>query len=191
MLNRTSTIRPAERADADRLAQLINYAGEGLPLHYWGTLAAAGEDPWLIGRERAARDTGAFSWRHATVAESGGEVAACLVTYVIDAPPPQPDYSAMPSMFVPIQQLEDMAAGSQYVSVLAARPQFRGMGLGTALLDLAEREAEGRLLSLVVADNNTGAMRLYERHGYRRNATRPMVKDGWRSAGENWVLMLK
>lgn len=191
MLDKTHTIRPARKSDADHLARFVNFAGEGLPCHFWQTLAADGEDPWSIGRERAARENSAFSWRHATIAEIGGRVAAGMVTYEIEQPEAQPDYSAMPAMFVPIQQLEDMVPGSWYVSVLAAYPQARGIGAGSQLLALAEKEAAGRPMSLIVADNNAGAIRLYERFGFLRHASRPMVKDGWQSAGENWILMLK
>ena len=33
-------------------------------------------DPWAYGRERAARETGSFTYRNAWLAEAGGEVAA-------------------------------------------------------------------------------------------------------------------
>ena len=77
----------------------------------------------------------------------------------------------MPAMFVPLQELENLAPGSWYVNVLAVQPQFRGRGLGTQLLDLADAIAaahRSRGLSVIVADANTGARRLYERCGYAR-----------------------
>lgn len=191
MLERNSTLRAATRNDAAHLARLIDIAGEGLPFYFWQRAAADGEDPWAFGRRRAERDAGAFSWRNATIAETGSEIAAALVTYVIDPPAPVPDYADLPPMFVPLQQLEDMAGGTQYIHVLAAYPQSRGRGLGTRLLGEAERIAGGRPMSLIAADNNTNAIRLYERVGYRRHAARPMVKEDWQSDGENWILMLK
>ena len=45
--------------------------------------------------------------------------------------------------------------------------------------------------SLIVSDANRGARRLYERLGYEEVASRPMVKEQWRSDGENWVLMIR
>ena len=76
------------------------------------------------------------------------------------------------------------------MNVLAAYPDHRGRGFGTALLGLADRLAECaacRGTSIIVADTNTGARRLYERSGYGEIARRPMVKDGWTGPGEFWV----
>ena len=81
-----STFRPAAKADASALAVLVDIAGEGLPAYLWSTLKAPGQSILEVGRERAARETGGFSYRNAIVAEVGGEVAACLVGYRLDDP---------------------------------------------------------------------------------------------------------
>jgi ribosomal protein S18 acetylase RimI-like enzyme len=80
------------------------------------------------------------------------------------------------------------------VNVLAAYPQHRGNGYGTALLGLAEelaRETLRRGMSIIVADTNVGARRLYERYGYREVASRRMVKEGWVHPGTSFVLLTK
>lgn len=80
------------------------------------------------------------------------------------------------------------------MNVLEVLPQFRGQGLGTALLSLADetgRTLGKRGMSVIVSDVNRGASRLYERCGYRTAATRPIVKEGWINEGENWVLLTK
>jgi hypothetical protein len=46
-------------------------------------------------------------------------------------------------------------------------------------------------MSVIVADNNVGARRLYERVGYRQIADRSMVKERWESPGSKWVLLTK
>jgi hypothetical protein len=46
-------------------------------------------------------------------------------------------------------------------------------------------------MSIIVADTNTGARRLYERCGYREVARRRMVKDGWQHPGSDFVLLTK
>ena len=38
---------------------------------------------------------------------------------------------------------------------------------------------------------NAGARRLYERTGYTETARRPIVKDGWDCASDEWVLLVK
>ena len=47
--------RRAAIEDAPILAELVNYAGDGLPLHLWSKMAAPGESAWDVGRRRAAR----------------------------------------------------------------------------------------------------------------------------------------
>jgi len=193
MATEAIAFRPARIDDAAILAELVNHAGEGLPLYLWGGMAAPGETAWEVGRRRAARDEGAFSWRNATMIALAGEAAGCLIGYDIPERP-EPVAADLPAMFVPLQELENLAPGSWYVNVLAVLPAFRGRGLGTRLLALADDTAlrRGRRgLSLIVSDANAGARRLYERRGYRAVATRPMVKEGWVNEGQNWVLMTK
>lgn len=186
------TLRPATAADADDLARLVNYAGEGLPFHFWKMIAEDGEDPWTVGRNRAARDTGSFSWRNAAIAEIDGKVAAALIAYAIAEQDGPPDISDLPPVFVPLEELEALAGGTFYVNVIAAYPEHRGKGLGTRLLSEAERIAAGRPLSLIVSDGNKGAFRLYERFGFKARDKRPIVMVGdWECEGENWVLMVR
>lgn len=185
--------RPARREDAPLLAELVNDAGDGLPLYLWGKLAGPGQTAWDIGRLRAARDEGSFSWRNAVIIEHEGEAAGCLMGYPI-AELPSPIPPDMPALFVPLQELENLAPGTWYVNVLAVVPRHRGKGLGTQLLARAEENARGLGLpglSVVVSDANTGARGLYERCGYRLIAERDMVKEGWRSPGQRWLLLTK
>ncbi len=187
-------LRLATQADAADLAELVNIAGEGLPFYLWAKMAGKGETPWDVGRARAIRESGAFSYRNAVVREDHGSVAAVLIGYPLEDEPALTDYTSMPPMFVPMQELEDLARGTWYVNVLATRPEFRGRGYGTVLLANAERLAVAtrkRGMSLIVADANLGARRLYERCGYREFATRPIIKNGWQSAAASWVLLVR
>jgi ribosomal protein S18 acetylase RimI-like enzyme len=189
----TSLIRPATLADAPILAELVNYAGEGMPLYLWSKMAAPGESAWDVGRKRAAREEGSFSYRNATVIEHGGACAGALIGYEIAAAP-EPIGADMPAMFVPLQELENLAPSSWYVNILAVLPQFRGKGFGATLLGVADetgRALAKKGMSVIVSDANPGARRLYERCGYRVAATRPMVKEGWDGHGANWVLLTK
>lgn len=190
----TPPYRPATPADALPLAELVNFAGEGMPLYLWTNMAAPGESPWDIGQQRARRDSGGFSYRNTVVREHAGRVAAALIGYPLDDDPEPANYEDMPPMFVPLQQLEDLVPGTWYVNVLAAYPEYRGKGFGGGLLAIAEQLAAATGssgLSIIVSDANSGARRLYERQGYAEIATRPMVKESWENAGENWVLLVK
>jgi ribosomal protein S18 acetylase RimI-like enzyme len=66
--------------------------------------------------------------------------------------------------------------GDFYIQAFAVQQEFRGQGIGSALMDCIEKRARaggaGRL-SLDVAARNRGARRLYKRHGLT-------IKAGWR-----------
>jgi ribosomal protein S18 acetylase RimI-like enzyme len=192
-MQRNRTVRPATVGDAALLAELINYAGEGLPLYLWGEMAEPGESAWDVGRRRAAREEDSFSYRNATIIEQDGQCGGCLIGYEI-AENPEPIPDDMPAMCVPLQELENFAPGTWYMNVLAVRPQFRSQGLGTKLLALAEEiahELGKRGTSVIISDTNLGARRLYERLGYNEKARRLMVKDNWQNEGLSWVLLTK
>jgi len=58
-------------------------------------------------------------------------------------------------------------AGSPYVASIAVVPEVRGEGVGTALLEEAERlYPKARYIFLCVSAFNLRARALYERHGY-------------------------
>jgi hypothetical protein len=103
--------RRATPADAAALADFVHFASEGLALHLWTRAAGPGGAPWTVGRARAARDSGAFSYRNAVVMEIAGRPAACLIGYPLpDHPEPIP--ADMPPLFVPLQELENLAPGT-------------------------------------------------------------------------------
>jgi ribosomal protein S18 acetylase RimI-like enzyme len=194
MIQLTPPFRQATPEDAPAMAELVNMAGEGLPLYLWTGMAEPGEDPWEVGRRRARRGEGSFSWGNTVALEYDRQVVACLIGYRLPEAPEPIDYDAMPAIFVPLQELENLAPGTWYVNVLATYPERRGNGYGAKLLSLAEEiaaDAGAAGLSIIVSDGNTGARRLYDRSGYREVASRPMVKEDWQSRGENWVLLVK
>jgi ribosomal protein S18 acetylase RimI-like enzyme len=189
-----ATIRPARKSDAAALAILVDIAGEGMPSYMWSRMREPGQSAFEVGRARAAREEGAFSWRNAQVAEIGGEVAACLVDYRLDDPYDAGDLGSLPDVVRPLIALEAKVPGSWYVNVLAAFPEFRGRGIGARLLALAEERgrAQGATsASIIVASENMGAMRLYARTGYAEVARAPVVEFPGCAHGGDWVLMVK
>ena len=188
------TFRPATKADASSLAILVDIAGEGLPAYLWGTLKGPGQSILEVGRERALREEGGFSYRNAVIAEVVGEVAATLIGYPLDDPYQLGDLNEVPEIVRPLVKLEAKAPGSWYVNVLATFPEFRRQGIGLKLLDRAEgvaRETGARSLSVIVASGNDRAKRLYGRAGYAAFASEPVFPFPGCPHEGHWVLMVK
>ena len=186
------TIRNAAREDAPDIVRLINIAGHGLPLWCWSRLEGGGEDAWQAGREIVARDDKAISWKNATVAALGSDVAAVLIAFPLDRDAPGYGAEHDHPIFAPLKALKELAAGTVHIHVLAAYAEYRGRGLGSILLDKADRLSRERPLSLIVSDANGPARRFYDRHGFEEAARRPIVTaDDWQSEGANWLLLKK
>lgn len=186
-------IRAAKASDAEHLVRFINMAADDLPLHFWRKTVGPEGDPWGLGRERAARETGNFSYRNAWLAEVDGDVAACLLGYPAEDEPGPIDPDT-PPIFVPLLELEALAPGSWYLNVLASYAEFRGRGIGSALLAHAEAVAAAaghRTISLIAADTHFEALRLYSAKGYQEVARRPVVKADWQVDAREWILFTK
>jgi GNAT superfamily N-acetyltransferase len=63
-------------------------------------------------------------------------VAAVLLAYVL---PVHSDVNLdeLPDLLRPLEELELKVPGTFYINVLAAYPEYRGLGLGTSLLETA------------------------------------------------------
>lgn len=193
MANDKIETRKVTPGDDQHLAEFVNLASEGLAYYLWERMAGPGETAWDVGRRRARRDEGSFSYRNSVIAEVEGKVAGCIIGYPLPDRP-EPIDPKMPAMFVPLQELENRAPGTWYVNVLATYPAYRRRGIASHLLGLAEISAAeaGRCgLSIIVSDANRTARRLYEGRGYRQVAERSMVKEDWRSDGDRWLLLVK
>ncbi len=187
------SIRAARASDADHLTRFINMAADDLPLHFWRRSVGPDGDPWAYGRERAARETGSFTYRNAWLAEAGGEVAACLLGYATDAAPAPIDPDT-PPVLVPLLELEALAPGSWYLNVLATYEAHRGKGFASALLAKAEEIARAgghQSISLIAEDTHQDALRLYRTKGFQEIARRPVVKGDWQVDATEWILFVK
>jgi len=189
-----ATLRPSRKSDAVALAALIDIAGEGLPVYLWNRMKPPEQSVFEFGRGRAAREQGNFSYKNATVAEVGGEVVAALVDYRLEDPYETGNLAELPEVVRPLVMLESKAPGSWYINVVAAFPEFRGQGIGARLLALAEERGRAHgatSVSMIVASENAGAVRLYARSGYKETARASVVDYPGCAHGGDWVLLVK
>ncbi len=187
-------IQDAQKSDAEALAYLINLAGEGIPYYLWSTKAEAGVDPFAIGKQRASREEGGFSYTNASVVRNGANVVGMILSYQLDDPYITGDLDDVPEVVRPLVVLESKAPGSWYINAIATVDAYRGKGLATRLLTDAEARASAKgihQMSLIVASENTSARDLYLKLGYEIRASLPVVDYPGCLHGGNWELMIK
>lgn len=157
--------RPATKADCGAIARLYSISSDGVADYIWTQLARPGEDILDVGRRRYEREDTLFSYRNCTVVDVDGKVAGMLVAFPMHV---DPDATETDPVLAPYSELEE--DNSYYICGMALFPEYRGQGIGTELLALAEAHARDKgfdKLSLIVFEQNAGAKKLYERSGYR------------------------
>lgn len=173
--------RWARKEDARAVAELVAIAGAGIPTYLWEKAARRGQSALDVGTARAARDDASFSYRYAVLADAAGTRAVGLLLGSVLTERTAQDRTALatvPALLRPMIELEHAAPGTWYVNALAVRAPHRGGGLGTRFLGLARalaRTAGCDTVSVQVFAQNTRALRLYERCGFRTVARRPIV----------------
>lgn len=172
----TSLIRQADASDAESLARLINLAGEGIPNWLWARACVEGQTPLDIGIERARRTQGGFSYTNALVAEPHGYPIGMVLSYAITAAPTE-NPNDLPAPIAPFVALEKLSVDTWFINALAVFAEGQNRGIGSQLLTAAEELAQAKgfqKMSIQVYGQNSGAVRLYERHGYQLVASDPV-----------------
>lgn len=187
-------IRKARAEDAAKLAKLMNIAGEGIPAYLWELMADPNEDVMAFGGRRVARAEGGFSYTNAYVATCDDAINGMLLGYQLPDPYETGSLEEIPPVVRPLVELESLVPGSWYVNAVATEPDYRGQGVGRKLMEWAEQLASSSAaekLSLIVAEENAVAKRLYEKLGYQVIARRPIVHFPRCPHSGDWVLMEK
>lgn len=185
MVHLSPPFRIATSDDAADIARLCNIAGDGIALTVWTEAAGPDKCPWAYGVARQADHGEEVS---IVLADEGDGVLAGLTGFPIVAQ--EPVDRALAAVLRPLAELENEAVGTWHIHTLAALPKARGKGLGSELVRLADdlATAEGMdAMSVIVADTNALARRLYERAGFVPVASRRAAQVG---AGR-WLLMRK
>ena len=173
------TFRPATREDSRKIAEMFRIASGGMAEYVWSTLASEypGLTPLEIGTRRYARDEDAFSYKNCTVAELGGEVIGMLRAFPMEDQPEQKEANEpIDPVLEPYARLE--VPSSYYISAMTVFPAHRGKGLGAQMLKIAKDKARGsgcQEVSLLVFEQNKGAIKLYEHNGFRVIDRAPVV----------------
>jgi len=167
-------VRKARKDDSTDIARLFLISSDGLAEYIWSRVAEPGESVIDAGARRYAREGVAFSYQNCLIAEQDGAVAGMAHCFPMEQDPgaePESD-----PVLRPYSELEDY--GSFYLSGLATFEPYRNRGIGAALMAAVNQRAKDLGLpriSLICFERNTGAMRLYQRLGFREKDRRPLV----------------
>lgn len=187
-------VTDATKQDARHLAYLVNLAGEGMPFHMWHTMCAPGQQVIDLGTERAARETGDFSYKNARILKEDNEITSCLIAFPLDDPYNLSNLETYPDYIKPLVQLEAMAAGNWYINVLAVYEPYRHKGYARMLMQesfMRARKAGHNSVCLIVHSANTPALTLYESLGFDKSAELPAIVIPGIIESGNWQLLVK
>jgi ribosomal protein S18 acetylase RimI-like enzyme len=168
-------IRNARKDDACEIAKLFMISSDGLAAYIWSKLQAPGMSLEDVGAARYAREQTMFSYEHCMMAERGGEIAGMIHCHAMTVPPEE-EVSESDPVLRPYMELE--LNPSLYVGGVAVYEKYRGLGIGTALMNIAYARARQLSLgkvSLICFERNERAMRLYKRLGFSEIDRRPVV----------------
>ena len=183
------TIRPAVKSECRPIAELYRISSDGVAEYIWTKIAKAGEDILDVGQRRYEQEDSVFSYRNCSMVDCKGKTAGMIIAFPMEI---DDEYVESDPVLVPYSKLEEPA--SYYICGMAVFPEYRGRGIGTQLLMLAEKHACGQSLtklSLIVFEKNEGAKRLYERSGYFEKAHEPVVPHRLIHFNGRAVLMVK
>lgn len=171
----TTSFRPAERSECRAIATLYRISSDGVADYIWTKLAAPEEDILDVGQRRYEQEDLVFSYKNCVVVTHDEKIIGMLVAFPMEIEPVTNELEEDP-VLVPYSKLEE--ANSYYICGMALVPEYRNQGIGRKLLALAEdtaREMSYEKLSLIVFEQNEGAVRLYQRHGFEEVAREPVV----------------
>lgn len=181
-MNPRILIRPARPDDAAAAASLIRLTMGGSADSF-----ADIESGWSSEKLLSAlfvRGGGRFGYRVGTILEADEAAVGLLVSYPASKMA-MLDWSTgrnllsvlgvralirLTKRIVPKMNIHEAERGEYYISNIGVLPDFQGNGYGARLLTFAEQQARKSNLnkcSLIVDEHNDGAIRLYQRFGYK------------------------
>jgi ribosomal protein S18 acetylase RimI-like enzyme len=171
-------IRNANLKDCYSVAELALIAGEGIPAFFWEQSRKEDQDIISVGAHNLASETENFSYKNVHVAVVEDNIAGMLLAYKLPSNELAEDINDFPEFIRPLIELEQCVPNSFYINMIACYPQYRGKGVGSALMAIVDQlaqEAGCQIISLEVFEQNEGALRLYQRLGYNIIESRDVI----------------
>jgi ribosomal protein S18 acetylase RimI-like enzyme len=192
-----TTVEAVEREEADKLIDIINQSGEGMPNYIWSLLAQAEKGRVSandIARKRILAEHGPFNFTNYNAIKDGDELVGVCGSYLIQSPHALEDFLLDPDVVWPIPVLQSRARDTWHISAINCTEKRRRKGIASTLLKNAEkmgREHGAKKMTIIVASDNQPAKSLCERFGFEIMEVVPAVEfEGMMHNGE-WQLLIK
>lgn len=187
-------IRKATREDCRAIAELGLMAGEGIPAYFWEQSRKPGQTIEEIGAQHAASETENFSYHNVQLGVIDNAIAGMLLAYRLPEEEAAEDLDDFPAFIRPLIELEQCVPGSFYINMLATYPEYRNRSVGTQLMarvDTLARAVGCTHSSIEVFEQNAGALRLYQRLGYKTIEQRPVIPHACHSCSGEILLLTR
>jgi len=161
-VNEKLVVRPATRDDVEIVAETLYRAiwnGEPRESEVW---------PQMV--DAVSREDTLFSWKNALVADCEGDSVGAIISY------DGAKYVAARSFSFGLigcdmsHEAMETGEGEYYLDSLAVSPEWRGKGIGTALMEAAIKKAHDagfQRITLIVDIKKPKARAMYERLGFK------------------------
>jgi ribosomal protein S18 acetylase RimI-like enzyme len=176
-----ATLRRATEADVPDLARMFIMAADGIVDALYHDLVPGVPTEKLF-EWRFTQSGSVKSYEYCWMAQQGLRAIGMVHAFPIDGlagAPSDPRLTAdRLAVLAPIAMLDEQARGSYYINVVAVYPDCRGGGIGNRLLERAMSDARQQGFaeaSLVVFEQNSRAVALYGRLGFKIAARSPVV----------------
>jgi DNA-3-methyladenine glycosylase I len=167
-------VRSAVQEDAAMIAKAVEMAiGDEVALRHY-----CGDDYHAVLAEVACRRDTQYSWQNALIAEVDGMVAGAVVGYDgAELYTLREGTFAVLSDYVrhSVSIVDETSAGEYYLDSVGVLPEFRGLGVGCALVKAFCDKAfttGHRRVGLIVDCENPNAAKLYTSLGFERVGTK-------------------
>jgi len=190
-------LRPAKEADIPDLTHLFIIAADGIVDALYHDLVPGVPTEKLF-EWRFSQAGSVKSYEYCWIAQQGPRAIGMVHAFPIDGlakAPSDPRLTAdRLAVLAPIAELDEKARGSYYINVVAVYPDCRSGGIGSRLLARAMSDAQQQGFaeaSLVVFEQNSGAVSLYRRLGFEIVARSPVAPHPLVRRAGDMVLMTR
>jgi ribosomal protein S18 acetylase RimI-like enzyme len=186
--------RPAEKADSERIAELISLASDGVVDFLFHDLIPH-MTPVQMVAYNLAQDHYPHSFQSAIVALNGKDIVGMALSY------PSSYHKITDEMrdFFPAERLDHLhefysvkIPRSWFLDALAVEPTFRRQGIGARLVELTKQSAKEngyQMCSLIAFRDNSPALALYKGLGFRQVAHIHLAANEYISHADGCALL--